>query len=334
MKASILAWGGVCLFAVSGCSMSAGGDDDDSYFAGASAGSSSRSTKNDDEAEVAAGGSSANSDKPVLPTNPFVIAEHDPLSTFAADVDTASYDIFTSSVSSGSLPPSATVRLEEFVNYFRYGYEPPAADAAAPFSISLAAAPAPDPSTVLLRVGIQGRLPATKKRPANLVFLVDTSGSMSDPNKLPLVQYTLTEALTVLDRSDTISIVSYAGSTEVRLEPTPVSDATTIEAAIAGLVSSGGTNGSSGIRLAYEQAESAFIADGINHVILCTDGDFNLGITSNDALVDLITEKRKTGITLTSLGYGSNPNDAMMERVSDAGNGTYSVIYSRGQARE
>ncbi len=273
-------------------------------------------------------------DEPVLGANPFVITAHDPLSTFAADVDTASYDIFTQSVGNGSLPPAATVRLEEFVNYFHYGYEPPAADAEQPFSIALAAAPALDPSTVLLRVGIQGRMPREEKRPANLVFLVDTSGSMQAENKLPLVQYTLTQALNVLDPSDKISIVSYAGPTEVRLQPTQVADAATIEAAIAALTSSGGTNGSSGIRLAYQQADKGFLHGGINHVLLCTDGDFNLGVTSNDELVALISEQRKSGITLTALGYGSSPNDAMMERVSNAGNGTYSVIYSQAQARE
>ena len=284
--------------------------------------------------DASSAGASADPTAPpqVLPTNPFVITEHDPLSTFAADVDTASYDIFTSSVASGSLPPAATVRLEEFVNYFHYDYAPPAADAEHPFSISLAAAPALDPSTLLFRVGIRGRLPAVEKRAANLVFLVDTSGSMAAANKLPLVQYTLTQALTALDPTDKISIVSYAGSTEVRLSPTPVLESATIEAAIAGLTSSGGTNGSSGIRLAYDQARSAFLEGGINHVLLCTDGDFNLGITSNDELVKLIAEERESGITLTALGYGSLPNDAMMERVSNAGNGTYSVIYSQAAA--
>jgi Ca-activated chloride channel family protein len=226
------------------------------------------------------------------------------------------------------------VRLEEFVNYFHYGYEPPSAASAEPFSISLAAAPALDPTTLFFRVGIKGRVSQEEKRAANLVFLVDTSGSMNAANKLPLVQYTLTEALAVLDPTDKISVVSYAGDTAVRLAPTPVSEAAVIEAVIAGLTSTGGTNGGAGIELAYAQAEAGFIAGGINHVLLCTDGDFNLGLTSNDALVELITEKRKTGVTLTALGYGSNPNDAMMERVSNAGNGTYSVIYNKSQSRE
>jgi Ca-activated chloride channel family protein len=282
--------------------------------------------------ESAAGAAAAEPTQPALPTNPFVITTHDPLSTFAADVDTASYDIFTNSVSSGSLPPTATVRLEEFVNYFHYGYEQPAADAAEPFSISLAAAPALDPSTLLLRVGIQGRAPTVEKRPANLVFLVDTSGSMSAQNKLPLVQYTLTEALSVLDATDEISIVTYAGSTAVRLPPTPVAEAASIEAVIASLTTNGGTNGSSGLKLAYEQARKGYIEGGINHVLLCTDGDFNLGLTANEDLVQLITQERESGVTFTALGYGSNPNDAMMERVSDAGNGTYSVVYSEAAA--
>ncbi|MES1183843.1 MAG: von Willebrand factor type A domain-containing protein [Myxococcales bacterium] len=278
--------------------------------------------------EASASGGASGEDPAVpsqlLPANPFVITQHDPLSTFAADADTASYDIFTRSVASGSLPPVATVRLEEFVNYFHYDYEPPPADAAQPFSISLAAAPALDPSTLLLRVGIRGRLPMVEKRPANLVFLIDTSGSMGAPNKLPLVQYTLTAALKVLDPTDEISIVTYAGSTEVALPPTAVAQADTIESVIAGLDTSGGTNGSSGIKLAYQQARDGFIEGGINHVLLCTDGDFNLGLTADEDLVDLITQERASGVTFTALGYGADSNDAMMEKVSDAGNGTYS----------
>lgn len=372
MKYSIwLAVGSVCLAPLTGCASSGMGNDDGDALIGppsgngnnsATAGKSSAypsgpgasagttglgigttggtgtaAAEGEDEpsdASSAGGEGSAGEEVPqqVLPANPFVITAHDPLSTFAADVDTASYDIFTNSVASGSLPPAATVRLEEFVNYFHYDYAPPAADSEHPFSISLAAAPALDPSTLLFRVGIRGRLPSVEKRAANLVFLVDTSGSMAAANKLPLVQYTLTQALTVLDPTDKISIVSYAGSTEVRLQPTPVLQSATIEAAIAGLTSSGGTNGSSGIRLAYDQARSAFIDGGINHVLLCTDGDFNLGVTSNDELVKLITEERESGITFTALGYGSLPNDAMMERVSNAGNGTYSVVYSEAAA--
>jgi Ca-activated chloride channel homolog len=306
----------------------------------ATGGSLSIDVGEEDEAEPgeASAGASSGEDpgepKQVFSANPFVITAHDPLSTFAADVDTASYDIFTSSIENGSLPPRSTVRLEEFVNYFHYGYEAPAQDAEHPFNISLAAAPALDPSTLLLRVGIQGRLPSLEKRAANLVFLVDTSGSMSAANKLPLVQYTLIEALAVLDPADTISIVTYAGSTELKLPPTPVEQAPAIEQVIAALSASGSTNGGSGIQLAYQQARKGYLQDGINHVVLCTDGDFNVGITSNDELVDLIVKQRESGVTFTALGFGASPNDAMMERVSNAGNGTYSVIYSEDAARE
>jgi Ca-activated chloride channel family protein len=270
-------------------------------------------------------------------TNPFVMSDYDPLSTFAVDVDTASYDVFRRDVEDGVLPDPASVRLEEYVNYFAYDY--PAADAAAevPFSISLAAAPSPlDSELWLLRVGIQGKNPPPEeKRPANLVFLVDVSGSMNQSDKLPLAQQVLRQTLDLLEPTDTVSIVTYASDTGVRLAPTPVAQRDLIATEIAELASSGGTNGASGINLAYEQAEAAFIQGGINHVILCTDGDFNVGVSDNDALVDLIEQKRQTGVTFTALGFGSgNLNDAMLEAISNAGNGFYGVISSEGQAAE
>jgi Ca-activated chloride channel family protein len=288
----------------------------------------------------AAGASAEQDDRAVPPTappatNPFVMTEHDPLSTFAADIDTASYDIFARYVSEGMLPPADMVRLEEFVNYFHYGYEPPEPNAEHPFKVALAAAPSlSDPATLLLRVGIQGRLPSPEKRPANLVFLVDVSGSMQSSDKLPLVQYTLLETLSVLDPTDTVSIVTYASDTSVRLRPTPVAEASAIERAIEGLTAEGSTNGGSGIELAYRQAEAALLEGGINHVLLCTDGDFNLGLTSTQDLLELIGKKRKSGVTLTALGYGTGLNDYMMNAVSNAGNGSYSVIHSREQAAE
>jgi Ca-activated chloride channel family protein len=326
---SIGATGNIAIGSTAGTTSSGGG-----AAAVGSAGKTATAGEEPMDASASGGEGSVDTEepRPILPANPFVITEHDPLSTFAADVDTASYDIFTSSVSTGSLPPAATVRLEEFVNYFHYDYQPPAADAAQPFSISLAAAPALDPSTLLFRVGIQGRMPTLEKRPANLVFLVDTSGSMAAQNKLPLVQYTLTKALTVLDATDEISIVTYAGSTKVELAPTPVAQAGTIKAVINGLNTNGGTNGSSGIKLAYQQARAGYIEGGVNHVLLCTDGDFNLGLTANEDLVELITQERESGVTLTALGYGAASNDEMMEKVSNAGNGTYSVVYSQESA--
>ncbi|MBN1605790.1 MAG: von Willebrand factor type A domain-containing protein [Polyangiaceae bacterium] len=266
-------------------------------------------------------------------SNPFVVVEHDPLSTFAADVDTASYDMFVQYMSSGMLPPASSVRLEEYVNYFEYDYPAPEADSEVPFSISLAAAPTiMDRDTVLLRVGIQGRLPPEEeKKPANLVFLVDVSGSMQTPEKLPLVQYTLLETLDVLAPSDTVSIVSYASDTRVRLEPTPVSSRVIIEQEIAALTAGGSTAGAAGLELAYQQAEAGFIEGGINHIVLCTDGDFNVGVSTTEGLLALIKEKRESGITLTALGFGSN-NDSMMEAVSNAGNGIYGVIADEDHA--
>jgi Ca-activated chloride channel family protein len=269
-----------------------------------------------------------------LATNPFVIAEHDPLSTFAADVDTASYDIFRSNVQSGYLPETSTVRLEEFVNFFDYAYTAPDQDAETPFAIHLDASPSlVSRGTQMLRVGIQGKLPeAFVKKDTNLVFLIDTSGSMS--GSLPLVKHTLIATLDVLDPADKVSIVTYAGSTSVVLTPTAVSERQTIESALTALESGGGTNGAGGLELAYQQAEAGFFEGGINHVVLCTDGDFNVGPSTTEELVQIIEQKRKTGITLTALGFGDNSNDAMMEAVSNKGNGVYGFIGDEAQADE
>jgi Ca-activated chloride channel homolog len=271
-------------------------------------------------------------------THPFVMAAHDPLSTFAVDVDTASYDVFRRDVEDGILPNPDSVRLEEYVNFFSYDYPTAEPTAEVPFSISLAAAPSVlDPDRTLLRVGIQGKAPPSdeQRRPANLVFLVDVSGSMNESDKLPLAQQVLRQTLDLLQPTDTVAIVTYAGNTAVRLPPTAVADRDPITNEIGGLSSSGGTNGASGINLAYAQAQAAFIQDGINHVILCTDGDFNVGVSDTSALVELIRDKRRTGITFTALGFGrGNLNDAMLEAISNAGNGFYGVISSEAQAAE
>jgi Ca-activated chloride channel homolog len=277
--------------------------------------------------------------KPVLTqvVNPFVETSKDPFSTFGADVDTASYDYLRQSLLANQLPKPEYVRVEEYVNYFKYAYPIPAPDDASPFRIALAASPHPmGRSTTLLRVGIQAKAaPVQEPRAAHVVFLVDVSGSMASPEKLPLVKRVLEESLGVLAPSDKVSIVTYAGDTRVKLAPTPVSSRDEIAAVIASLSTGGGTNGGQGMNLAYEQASAGFIQGGINHVVLCTDGDFNLGITSNDALVQLIRDKRATGVTLTALGFGrDNLNDAMMEKVSNAGNGMYSIVFSEDQAIE
>ena len=335
------------------------GDDDDGYaemapetadysYATGTGGRSSSATYVEsgmadtaDYASVASpnpdGSAGANAGDTYIPvgTNPFTLTSYDPLSTFAADVDTASYDIFRRDLAAGILPQSDSVRLEEYVNYFSYAYPAPAYDAEIPFTISLAAAPnVLDRDTVMLRIGIQGKAaPPFEKRPANLVFLVDVSGSMSSAAKLPLVQQVLLLTLDELDPTDTVSIVTYASGTGVRLPPTPVSDRATIEQVINGLSAGGSTAGAAGIDLAYEQAEAAFLENGINHVLLCTDGDFNVGTSDTDALVDLIEQKRETGITLTVLGFGSgNLNDGMMEAITNAGNGVYGVITDSDQA--
>ncbi len=280
-------------------------------------------------------------DPPESPTGPgfqpFVDVSHDPLSTFAADVDTASYDLFRQSMVYQGLPAPDTVRVEEYVNYFGYEYAAPAHDADVPFSVQLAAAPhILGRDTTVLRIGVQGKdaPPASVDgSSANLVFLIDVSGSMASTDKLPLVQQMLTESLDVLKPDDTIGIVTYASGTQVRLAPTRVSDRATIEGVIQSLAAGGSTAGAAGLELAYQLAELGFMKNGINHVLLCTDGDFNVGPASTTELVQFIEEKRATGITLTVLGFGSdNLNDPMMEAVSNAGNGIYGVITDADQA--
>lgn len=268
-------------------------------------------------------------------TNPFTRADHDPFSTFAADVDTASYDIFVRDVEDGLLPDPASVRLEEYVNFFDYAYPEPERTAEVPFLIDLDASAHPlGRELSLVRVGIQAQAPDEfAKLPTNLVYLVDTSGSMSAEDKLPLVQEVMRASLDVLEPSDTVSIVGYASGTRVRLTPTAVRDRGAIEREIDALSAAGSTSGASGIQLAYEQAEAGFLEGGFNHVIMATDGDFNVGISDRDQLVELIAEKRRSGVTLTALGFGrGNLNDDMMEAVSNAGNGFYTVVTSEAHA--
>lgn len=270
-------------------------------------------------------------------TNPFVMTVHDPLSTFGVDVDTASYDIFRRDTALLRLPNADSVRVEEYLNYFRYQYPAPVVgEAEHPFHIDLAAAPnILDRDTHILRVGLQAaEVAAEDKKPANLVFLVDRSGSMYGSDRLPLVKLMLIDTLELLEPTDMVTIVTYASGTEVTLEPTQVAEKDLIINTINALVASGATAGGAGIQLAYEQAEAVYIEGGLNHVILCTDGDFNVGATG-DELISLIKEKRETGITFTALGFGrGNLNDAMLEATSNAGNGVYGVIANEQQARQ
>jgi Ca-activated chloride channel family protein len=265
--------------------------------------------------------------------NPFVSTAFNAVSTFGADVDTASYQYFRSVVRTGTLPAPTEVRLEDFVNSFAYDYPAPELGDL-PFSITAAAARnGMGRQTTLLRIGIRTPVtPVEQKRPVNLVFLQDVSGSMSGMNGLKLCQEMMRGALDAMDPTDKIALVTYAGNVRVALSSTAASDKSTILAAINDLESGGSTAGAAGITLAYEQASNNFIQDGINHVVLCTDGDFNVGLSTDQELLDLIKSKRDSGITLTAIGAGSHYNDEMMEKVSNAGNGIHAYLGDSQQA--
>jgi Ca-activated chloride channel family protein len=257
--------------------------------------------------------------------NDFVAVADDPLSTFAIDVDTASYSNVRRFLRDGSLPPAAAVRIEELVNYFDYEYEAP--DGPHPFAVASEVAAAPwQPGHLLVRIGLEGKHIATGKAPPrNLVFLLDVSGSMAEPDKLPLLQGAMRLLARQLRDEDRIAIVVYAGAAGVVLEPT--NDRRQIEAALGRLEAGGSTNGGEGIQLAYALAAKSFRKDAVNRVILATDGDFNVGMSSNGELVDLIEKERESGVYLTVLGFGSgNLGDSTMEALADHGNGNYAYI--------
>ena len=258
-----------------------------------------------------------------------------PLSTFSIDVDTASYANVRRFLTSGRLPPPDAVRIEEMVNYFRYDYPQPVGDR--PFSVTLEAAECPwHPGRRLVRIGLEGRNIDRLERPAgNLVFLIDVSGSMAAANKLPLVKQALAMLVEELTENDSVAIVTYAGDAGVKLPATSGDQKGKILAAIESLSPGGSTHGSAGINLAYEQAAERFIPGGANRVILATDGDLNVGVTSDEALVDLIKQKAAGGTFLTVLGFGEgNLQDAKMEKIADNGNGVYAYIDGAREARK
>ena len=260
----------------------------------------------------------------------------EPVSTFSVDVDTAAYSYVRRMLEDGGLPQADAVRVEEMINYFDYGYDGPDS-LKTPFAIHTSLFPTPwREGTELLRIGIQGyRLPAEDRPPANIVFLVDTSGSMDEPDKLPLLKKSFELLLGQLSDTDTVSIVAYAGSAGVVLEPTPASDKIKIRAALSDLTPGGSTAGAEGIELAYQLAEQAHTAAGTNRVILATDGDFNVGIDDPDALKRFIAKKRDSGISLSILGFGSgNLDDATMQALAQNGNGTAAYIDSFSEARK
>jgi len=259
-----------------------------------------------------------------------------PVSTFSIDVDTGAYAVVRRHLNQGVLPPENAVRVEELINYFDYQYPQPHSSEA-PFSVSTELAATPwNKNSHLLQVGLQGYLPANEARSAaNLVFLIDVSGSMNARDKLPLLKNAFRLLVKQLNAKDSISIVVYAGSSGVVLESTRGNLKGNILAALDKLSAGGSTHGSAGIQLAYNMAEQSFIKGGINRVILATDGDFNVGTVNHESLIDLIDRKRSKGISLTTLGFGQgNYNDHLMEQLADHGDGNYSYIDNLNEARK
>jgi Ca-activated chloride channel family protein len=270
-----------------------------------------------------------------IPETPFVNVEQQPLSTFSIDVDTASYSKLRQYVlEQHTLPSPDTIRIEEWINYFDYGYPGPKDES--PFAAHMLLADCPwNRENKLVRVAIAAKKPSTEERPfSNLVFLIDVSGSMSDANKLPLVKRTLQLLVSQLREQDRVAIVVYAGAAGCVLPSTSGANKDTILSSINELQSGGSTNGGQGIQLAYKIAKEHFVPGGVNRVILCTDGDFNVGVTGNDQLVAMMQENAKSNIFLTCLGYGiGNYNDSMMEQVSNQGNGMYAMVDSELEAK-
>ncbi len=267
--------------------------------------------------------------------NPVKRVAETPVSTFSIDVDTGSYANIRRFLMNGQKPPADAVRVEEMLNYFSYDYKPPR-DSSIPFRADADVMPTPwNPDTKLLRIAIKGYQPPLDHRPAaNLVFLIDVSGSMQDPDKLPLLKAGMKMLVDRLNAEDKVTIVTYAGNAGLVLPPTAGDEKEAIHAAIDGLEAGGSTAGGEGIALAYAKARAAKIDGGINRILLATDGDFNVGVTDIDALKSMIEENRKSGIALSTLGFGEgNYNDALMEQIADVGNGNYGYIDSLNEAK-
>lgn len=267
--------------------------------------------------------------------NAFLTAKADPFSTFSIDVDTASYSIVRRFLNEGHLPPIDAVRIEEMINYFDYDFPPPKADE--PFSINLEVASCPwEDSHRLVRIGLKGREIAQDKRGAsNLVFLLDVSGSMEPAERLPLVKQAMRLLVSKLTENDRVAIVVYAGASGVALPSTSGANKEQILSALENLQAGGSTNGAEGIQLAYKIAADNFIKGGVNRVILATDGDFNVGVTSEGELIRMIEEKAKSGVFLSVLGVGTdNLKDGTMQKLADKGNGNYAYLDSIDEARK
>lgn len=269
-------------------------------------------------------------------SNALKITKNEPVSTFSIDVDTAAYSYVRSILNANQLPAKDSVRVEELINYFPYSYPAPT-DKSEPFKTSVAVFSTPwNKDTKLLHIGIKGyQLDTTHKPTANLVFLVDTSGSMNQANKLPLLKNALKMLLDTLSAEDTVAIVTYAGSAGVALAPTKVKDKVKILHLIDELGAEGSTAGAEGIRQAYQLAEQSYNPNGINRVILATDGDFNVGITDTSELKTFVERKRASGVTLSVLGFGQgNYNDELMQTLAQNGNGNAAYIDNINEARK
>ncbi len=266
--------------------------------------------------------------------SPVKIAQTDPVSTFSVDVDTGAYANTRRFLTAGQLPPKDAVRSEELINYFRYDYAMPASRGT-PFSVTTDVAVTPwNPQTRLMRIGLRGYDLSRAARPAaNLVFLVDVSGSMSSADKLPLVKTALAGLASELSPRDKVSIVVYAGAAGLVLEPT--SDERKIRAALDRLSAGGSTAGGAGLQLAYQVARDNYVQGGVNRILLATDGDFNVGVSDTRSMIQMVERERDNGITLTTLGFGEgNFNEAMMEQIADKGNGNYAYIDTALEARK
>lgn len=268
--------------------------------------------------------------------NPVKRVSESPVSTFSVDVDTASYGFVRRLLNRGVLPPSNAVRVEELVNYFDYAYALPNTKKV-PFKPTVTVLDSPwKAGNKLVHIGIKGYEMTGAEMPrTNLVFLLDVSGSMNAPDKLPLVKQSLSLLLNQLQADDTVAIAVYAGAAGTVLPPTPASEKQTILNAMQRLSAGGSTAGGAGIKLAYQLAQSAFIKDGVNRVILATDGDFNVGITNNDELQDFVERQRDSGIFLSILGFGEgNYQDARMQALAQNGNGVASYIDTLAEAQK
>ncbi len=267
--------------------------------------------------------------------NRFLSVSNQPLSTFSVDVDTASYSNVRRMLTQAAPIPKGAVRVEELINYFSYDYPEPTG--AEPFSVTTEVGVAPwNPKHQLVHIGLQGkRISQSQLPPRNLVFLVDVSGSMGESNKLPLLKRSFAAMVDTLTKKDHVSMVVYAGASGLVLPPTPGDNKQTILDALTRLEAGGSTNGASGIELAYQVAKRHLNKAGVNRIVLATDGDFNVGPSSRSELVDLIEEKRKTGVYLTVLGFGmGNYKDSSLETLADKGNGNYAYIDNFSEARK